>query len=129
MIDIQSIAKKYPLPAENLRYVSFFLACLLQVKSKLPNDAQVALDVATRYWQDNSATKSDLREQDKRCAEFWRADGRHADTPYRLVAFVLTDPIVGNPVDNLDWFEVFMERLGGADHILQSASNEWFPLN
>jgi hypothetical protein len=106
----------------------FFLLCLKQIGASLLVDAQDALVIAERYWQnssDNADALSEARTQMLNQVTAAVRTDSSAETPYRLVSFVLELP-TECAVDYLEWFEVYMERIGADPAIFESALIEVF---
>lgn len=106
----------------------FFLQCLKQIGPSLPVDAQEALVIAERHWQNSRDNAHALHEARTRMLNQVTAAVRKdsfAETPYRLVSFVFELP-TECAVDYLEWFEVYMERIGADPAIFESALIEVF---
>ena len=128
MISIHEIATKFPLPRHGDDYIRLFLNCLKQVSALLPVDAQEALLIAERHWhnsREGSASLSLVRTCILTRVAQAQQSGDLAETPYRLVSFVLELP-AGGAIDHLEWFEVYMERIGADPAIFKLALIEAF---
>lgn len=128
MSSIDAVAKKYPLPQHARRYICFFLACLKQITTRLPPDANDALLLAECKWRDsgeNGDSLSDARVRILSRVSETASLGSAAEAPYRLVSFVLEFPEEG-AIDFLEWFEVYLDRIGAGSEVFNQTLTEKF---